>query len=369
MSPRKIAVLFALANLAALSVPVHAQLITVTTVLHELPAWRSFAGRIEAIHQATVAAETRGRIEEIRADIGDEIAAGTVILTVASIEQRANLTRAEAALAEANATLTAETAEFQRTNALQARQLISKAELDRAKARLDAAQARHNSAEAALKTAREQLSYTEVRAPYAGVVSARFVEPGELVQPGTLLMSGYDPNALRVEVDLPQLVAEQVRTIGEAVIVPVNALGMLGTTNSDAANNAANLNTNSITPTKLILYPTADAATSSVRARLELPALTADLRPGQFVEARFNVGNRQALLIPQTSVVRRAEMTAVYVVQAGVPILRQIRPGAVVAEQLEVLAGLTPGEEIAADPIAAAQALKSTSVGSKSGAE
>lgn len=328
-----------------LSSRVVAQLVTIPATVHDLPEERSFDGRIEAIHQATVSAETRGRIEEIRADIGDVIAAGTVILIVTSTEQRAVLTRAEAALAEANSTLIAETAEFQRTGELHTRGLIAKAELDRATARFDVAKARVDSAEATLRTAREQLSYTEIRAPYAGVVSARFVEPGEMVQPGTLLMSGYDPDALRIEVDLPQTIADKVRTIGEARIMRVTDAGA-----SDTALD--------ILPTKLVLYPTADAATSTVRARLELPPSAGELRPGQFVKVLFTVGSTQRLLIPRTSVVQRSEVTAVYVVQDGVIRLRQIRPGAFVGDQLEVLAGLAAGEEVAVDPVAAALALR-----------
>lgn len=322
-----------------LSAQAGAQLATTPAELRELPEQRSFSGRVEAVRQATVSAETSGRIEEIRADIGDVISAGTVILTVVSTEQRAGLTRAEAALAEANATLTAETAEQQRVSDLRARQFASQADLDRANQRLDAARARAASMEAALRTAREQLSYTEVRAPYGGIVSARLVEPGELVQPGTPLMSGYDPDALRVEVDLPQQVAERVRLLQEARITADDG---------DPAGFA---------PEQLILYPAADAATSTVRARLELPPAAEGLYPGQFVTVQFTVGSREGLLIPAASVVRRSEVSAVYVVSDGVPALRQIRAGARVGESIEVLAGLAAGEQVAVDPAAAATVL------------
>jgi hypothetical protein len=170
------------------------------------------------------------------------------------------------------------------------------------------------------------------------------VEPGELVQPGTLLMSGYDPTALRVEVDLPQVVADKVRALREARVVPATA--------PDSAADGAG-----IVPAKLLLYPVADAATSTVRARLELPESGGDLYPGQFVDVQFTVGSKQALLIPAASVVHRAEVTAVYVVSDGVPALRQIRAGALLGAQIEVLAGLAAGEQIATDPVAAASLL------------
>ena len=322
-----------------LSAQASAQLATAPATLAQLPEQRSFAGRIEAVRQATVSAETSGRVEEIRADIGDTIAAGTVILTVVSTEQRAGLTRAEAALAEANATLVAESAEQQRARDLLARQFISQADMDRANQRLDTARARVESAEAALRSASEQLAYTEVRAPYGGVVSARLVEPGELVRPGVPLMSGYDPDALRVEVDLPQQVAERVRELQQARVV------------ADDGDPAG------LAPDKLILYPAADPATSTVRARLELPPGAENAYPGQFVTVHFTVGEREGLLIPAASVVRRSEVSAVYVVSDGVPALRQVRIGARAGENVEVLAGLAAGEQVAVDPVAAATVL------------
>lgn len=351
MQPRQNAAALALA-LLALSSTVSAQLETAVATLQNLPEQRSFDGRIEAVNQATVSAETRGRIEEIRADIGDMIAAGTIILTVTNTEQRAGLNQAEAAFAEANANLATETAELERISNLLERDFVSQAEMDRATARFTAANARAESASAAMSTAREQLSYTEVRAPFAGVVSARYVEPGEVVQPGSLLMSGYDPDALRVEVDVPQTVAERVREIREARVVTAASAD---TSNADII--TPRPATEEIVPAKLILYPTADAATSTVRVRLELPERSRNLQPGQFVRVLFTIGERQRLLIPASAVVHRSEVSAVYVVNAGVPALRQIRPGAIFDEQLEVLAGISAGEQIAVDPVAAAVAL------------
>jgi RND family efflux transporter MFP subunit len=331
--------------------PAFAQLDSITVTLLTMPEQRSFDGRIEAINQATVSAETRGRIEDIKVDIGDVVVTDTVLLTIVRTEQRAGLTQAEANVAEAKSNLAAETFEFQRIKDLFSREYIAKTEMDKANARLSAATAKLASAQAAINSAKEQLSYTEVRAPFAGIVSARYVEPGELVQPGTLLMSGYDPNALRVEVDVPQTIAQKVRKLLIASVIP-----MSGDTIIDA-----------ISPTKLILYPTADPVTSTVRVRLELSSKAKSsnnqessdqkvniFNPGEFVKVLFTVGETQRLLVPLSSVVYRSEVTAVYILHDGKPALRQIRPGAIFANQLEVLAGLRAGDIVAIDPIAAA---------------
>ena len=309
------------------------QLTTITVEPHVMPQERLFDGHVEAVRQATVSAETKGRIEDVYVDIGDKVSAGTVILTMTSTEQREGLNQAEATLAEAEANLVAVSAEHERIKDLYSRQFASKADYDRVTAQLNAAKARVASATAAIKTAREQLSYTEIKAPYSGIVSARHIEPGEAVQPGTLLLSGYDPNAYRVHVDLPQHLATKVRDIEKARILTESG--------------------GSIVPARLILFPTADEATSTIRARLELPAREDSLYPGQFVKVAFEVGSVERLLVPQRAVMHRSEVTALYVVADGEPQLRQVRIGDVVGEQIEVLAGLVAGEQVAIDPIAA----------------
>lgn len=326
-----------------------AELTTITAITQPMPEESRFDGRVKAVRQATVSAETYGRIEQINVDIGDQVASGTTLLTVTSTEQYAAQTQAEANLADANSNLIAETAEFQRINDLYKKQYVSKAELDRATARLNSAKARAANMNAALKTARQQLSYTAVKAPYNGIVSARHVEPGETVQPGTLLLSGYNPDFLRVEVDLPQKTAEKARKIMKAHIIRT-------ITNNDTLSEI-------IQPTHLILYPTADPATSTIRARLDLPEQTAGLRPGEFVTVVFVTGEAQRLLIPIRCLVYRSEVTAVYVVDAGVAHLRQIRTGDRYGDNIEILAGVIAGEQIATDPVLAAMTLTHSTTG------
>ena len=310
-----------------------AQLDTQQVQKTSLPLERWFDGTVEAVHQSTVSAETSGRVQELLVDVGDRVPAGAVILRLVSTEQRENLNQAEAALAEARANLDVETLNYNRAREMSERQLISKADFDKVTGTFNTAKAREASAEAALNAATQRLSYTEVRAPYGGVASARHVELGEAVHPGDPLMSGFDPDAMRVEVSLPQAVAALVREIRQARVV----------TGDDS----------DIVPAQLILFPVADPATSTVRARLELPAQSGNLYPGQFVKVAMTIGKTERLLIPASSVLYRSEVTGVYIVVNGVPILRQVRLGNRFGDAVEVLAGLATGESVALDPVAA----------------
>ena len=105
--------------------------------------------------------------------------------------------------------------------------------------------------------------------------------------------------------------------------------------------------------------PTVDAATHTVRLRVALPAGHEGLRPGQFARVWLPIPGSQAtprLFVPAAAVVRRAEMTGVYVVDAqGRAVLRQVRLGRIQGDVVEVLAGVSAGEQVALEPQAAAR--------------
>jgi len=291
-----------------------------------------FDGTVEAVHQATVSAQTAGRIQEINFDVDDYVEAGQVLIRFTDVEQKTDLQRAEADLAGARARLVEATEEYTRAENLKDRGLGSQRDLDRALSARKTAQANVNSGESAVVAARQQLEYTVVRAPYPGIVTKRFVELGETVSKGQQLMSGLSLEKLRVIVDLPQQVAVEIRRDPKVEVL----------TDQEP-----------VVPEKVIVFPTADPVTKTFRVRLELPDGQFDLFPGMFVKAAFKTGEAERLLIPVTSILHRSEVTAVYVYANDQMRLRQIRVGATFGDQVEVLAGLKEGEQIAVDPLQA----------------
>jgi RND family efflux transporter MFP subunit len=302
----------------------------------QAPLERLLDGRIEAVNHGTVAAQTSGRVTEILYDVNDFVPAGAVIVRLRATEQRAGLLQSEASLREATARDTEAQQQYARIQGLYTDQVVPKSALDQALANRDAARAQLEAARAALQRAREGVAYTEVRAPYAGVVTRRDVEVGETVAPGTPLMSGLSLRYLRVAVDVPQSIVDQVRRIRKAAVY---------------------VGERRIEATRLTVFPEAASPANTFRARLELPENAADLYPGMFVKAAFVIGEAQRLLVPWNAVVERGEVTAVYVIEPNGGIsLRQVRLGHRFAADVEILAGLDAGERIATDPIAAMQA-------------
>lgn len=310
---------------------------TITLVYEEAPRERVLDGRVEAVNQATVSAQTSGRVAELPYDVNDFVDAGEVVMRFTDTEQRAALNRAEAALAEARARLSNAETEFQRAETMIANNTISQSRFDQARAERDSARARLDAAIASVETAKEQLEYTVVRAPYAGIVSERHVELGELVAPGQPLISGLSLQSLRVNVDVPQSMFGAVHRIGEAFVY---------------------VNDERIEADSLTFFPVADTASNTFRVRVNLPDGAATLYPGMFVKVGFVVGKTERLLVPADAVVRRSELSGVYVVGGERVALRQVRLGRIYDGSIEVLAGLDAGETIATDPVEAAIWLK-----------
>jgi RND family efflux transporter MFP subunit len=302
-----------------------------------VPIERRLDGTIEAVNQGTVSAQTAGRVAEIRYDVNDFVPAGAVIVRLRATEQRAGLAQAQAALSEATAREAEAQTRWQRISDMHSRKVVPRAMLDEATANRDAAVARLNAARAGLSSAREGVDYTEVRAPYAGVVTQRHVQVGESVAPGMPLVSGLSLQYLRVAVDIPQRVVEQVRRIGKAAVY-------VGDRRVEAA--------------KLTIFPVAVPQSNTFRARIDLPENAADLYPGMFVKVGFVTGEAERIMLPVASLVERAEVTAVYVfTDTGRTTLRQVRLGHRVGDRVEILAGLAAGDKVAVAPLEAARHL------------
>jgi len=294
-------------------------------------------GVVEAINKTTVSAQTRGEIQQILFDVDDYVDKGTVILSLKDIEQLANVKKAEASIQEARALNLKARQEYERIKTIFEKKLVAKSTLDEARAQLHASNARLDAALAGLTQVQEQLSYTQVLAPYSGIVIQRHVEPGEVVQPGMPLMTGVSLEHLRVNVDVPQSLINKLRQYGKASVVHPES-GQI------------------VTAHNITIFPFADPSTNTFKVRLDLPVGTKQLFPGMYVKVSMVTGEKQQLMVPARAVVYRSEVTGVYVMSEGGRIsFRQIRSGGKNGEDtIIVLAGLDVEDKVALDPIAAA---------------
>jgi RND family efflux transporter MFP subunit len=319
-----------------------ADLETVPAKYDVLPELFVVDGLVEAVNEATLSAQTSGQVLEINFDVEDFVEKGKVLVKLNDEQQRSAVNEANAQLRQAQAHLSGVQSEYNRIKKSYDRQAVSAAEMDRVSASLRTAQAQVNAAEAGVRRAQEQLSYTVMKAPYSGLVVERHIEPGEIANPGQLIMTGISLEELRVVTSIPQNQVNAIKTHKEAYVL------------LDKLDDSNRLNAEKIT-----ISPKADGMGHTFQVRLVLPANITDLYPGMFVKVVFDVGESKRLMVPVSAVANRGTVRAVYVLnEAGQVSMRQVRLGKKIAEQVEILAGLEVGEQVALNPLAATVMLK-----------
>jgi RND family efflux transporter MFP subunit len=307
-------------------------------------ASQAFDAVVEAVRSSVVAAPVAGAIVALEVKAGDRVKAGQTLLRVDARTAEQNASASDAQVQSAQALLEVARKDYERQKQLFDKQYISQAALERAESQFKATQAQAAALLAQASAARTQSGLHVLRAPFAGVVADVPVALGDMALPGKPLLTLYEPGALRVTAALPQSL---LGTPAEGMKVEFPGLPEARRWVVPAA-------------AQVQWLPTVDAATHTVQLRVALPAALEGLAPGLFARVWLPlVGGSQTarLLVPATAVVRRAEMTGVYVVDAkGAAQLRQVRLGRVQGAQVEVLSGVSAGERVALDPQAAARA-------------
>lgn len=333
----RLCTLFLLAFVFAPAAQAAGQLATAPVQYREVAQSYSADGVVEAARQSTVSAQIAGRVKEILFDVGDRVKKGQVILRIDEREAAQAVAGSQAQVLQAQAAMQNAKSSYERARQLYAQKFISQAALDKAQADYKMALAQAAASAAGAEQSALARGYTAVTAPYGGVVGARLVEVGEMVTVGKPLMSGFDPAQMRVIVDVPQYKLAEIGAHPQAMI---------------------ELSGHRVPAASVEVLPAADARTHSTQVRAYLPANESNIYPGMFVRVHFTVGRASKLLIPSSAVVRRSEVVAVYVVgDKGEARLRQVRLGEAAGEsEIEVLAGLNPGEKVALEPIKAGMA-------------
>jgi multidrug efflux system membrane fusion protein len=303
-----------------------------------------FDGVVEAVRQTVIAAQVSGAIVALDAKVGDSVRAGQVLLRIDARAAEQNAAASDAQVQAARASLEVAAQEFERQKQLFQKNYISQAAMQRAESNLKATRAQLAAQGAQAGAARTESGLHVVRAPFSGVVSDVPVSLGDMAMPGRPLLTLYDPAALRVTAAVPQTVATR---IGPGQLPRIELPGLPAARRSPAS-------------ARTQVLPTVDAATHTMQVRVDLSSDVQGLAPGMFARLWLPSSGdsgpgSQSLTVPLQAVVRHAEMTGLYVLDAdGRPGLRQVRLGRVEGDRVEVLSGLMPGERVATDPQAAA---------------
>lgn len=292
-------------------------------------------GSLQAVRQSSVAAQVSGSVVERLVDAGDAVRAGQPLFRIDARQTEAGLARSQAAVARAQAELAEAQAAYERDRKLLARGFVSEAALDAALARLRIAQAAERESVAERSQAALARNFTTVVAPYDGVVLATHVEAGDFVAPGAAVASIHAPQPIRAVVYVP---ASRQAAVRAAWPVEVRL---------PSGERAVAVSREAV--------PGVDPVSQTVEYRFDLPAeSTRGWVPGRSVRVRFADDAATRRIVPAAAILRRGELTAVYVARGERFVLRAVRVGVAHGDAgVEVLAGIAEGERIAADPVRA----------------
>ena len=269
-----------------------------------------------------------GMVRAVLVDAGTWVRQGQTLATVDRSVQSQNLNQLAAQVQVARADAALAQNEYERSEALVGRGFVSKADLDRKKAARDAANARINVAEANLNAMRAQVGRLDIRAPKSGLVLARNVEVGQVVNPGSgALFRLAEGGEMEMRATLSQ---QDLAFVHVGVPVTVTPTG----TDRSFAGKVWQV------------APVIDPQSRQGEVRISIPYDPA-IRPGGFAEAKIESGTTTAPLLPQSAVLSDEQGNYVYVVTAkNVIERRNVKVGSVSDQGVTVIEGITGQESV-----------------------
>jgi RND family efflux transporter MFP subunit len=287
-----------------------------------IPAVLEAAGIAEPVRRATLSTKLMGAVTAVLVHEGEPVKRGQLLARIDASDIAAKRAQAGAGIAEADAMRRDALTQAQRYRALYADSAATRAQLDAVETALARAEAGARTAQAAASEVEALGAYAQVRAPFAGVVTRRFVDPGAFVAPGTPVAAVQDASRLRISVTAAPGTASALkpgmRVHGTIERQPVEAV-----VEGVAPAGGALYRVNAIVDNAGSRHPAGGAAT------LRIPQ-----------------GTRTGLLVPRAALVREGDLTGVRVRAATGLELRWVRLGSGTDETVEVLSGLRSGDPV-----------------------
>ena len=188
-----------------------------TATVVELTSGPAVSGQLTPAREATVRAQVGGSILSLTVDKGQVVSAGQVLAKISARDLDDAMASAEATVKSAETALTVAQAEQQRTQSLVKGGALASRDLEQANNMVSNAQAAVAAAKARQRAVWQALDDTTVKAPFAGVVSDRPAHQGDVVTPGTALVTIIDPSSMRLEASVP---ADQIGVVKPGANVP-----------------------------------------------------------------------------------------------------------------------------------------------------
>lgn len=291
----------------------------------------SVSGKIEAGNSANISTRMMGSVTQVLVSPGDLVQKGDLLLTLSSTDLRAKRAQVEATVIQAESNFQNAQKDYERFRELFARGSASEKELDNMTTRYEAAEAGLRAAREMENEVNAQFAYTNLRAPFSGVVANTFVKVGDIANPGMPLAAVEGTNGYEATVFVPETHIAAIAPGADARVLIKSSGRMLKGRVTEVS-------------------PSAKNTGGQYLVKIGLQE-TDGIFPGMFVNADIEVkdgGNRGTAspVVNRSAIVRSGQLTGIYALsEENMAILRWVRLGREYGEMVEVLSGITPGEK------------------------
>ena len=294
----------------------------------------SVTGQIEAAHSTNVATRIMGYITKIYVKAGDRVTAGQLLFTVNSNDIQAKQSQVDAMLKQAESALHVAQKDFDRYTALYKQNSASAKELEQITLQYQSAKASVEAAKGMQHEVKSQLTYANVVAPFAGIVTQKLADEGSLANPGMPIVTIEQGGSLQVTANVPETEIASLK-LGDIANVTVDAVNKQFKTRLTQIN------------------PSSQFTGGQYIIKLNIPsAETNKLMAGMYAQikieskkANSKAEDDNSVMIPSSALIYRDQLVGVYTIGAqNTAILRWLRIGKTIGDKVEVLSGLSKNE-------------------------
>ena len=291
------------------------------------------SGKLVAKNSVNVSTRMMGYITMLKADVGDFVSAGQSLVSINNTDIQAKGGQANAQIAQAQAAFNSSSKDYQRFQNLYNSQSASQKELDDMRARYEMAKATLDGARMMKNEVNSQYRYTNISAPISGVVTAKYASQGDLANPGMPILTIESSGNLLAQV----LVSEQDITLIKAGM-PVKVL--MKSTNKEVTGQVSEVSLS------------ATNTGGQYVVKISVPQ-SKEYLPGMYVNVQFpfkrsgsvNQDFQESVTVPKSALVENGQLTGIYTVSStNTALLRWVKTGKVMGDQVEILSGLTAKE-------------------------
>jgi len=305
-----------------------AQLVTVRKI--RVPRIESSVGSIRAVHEAAVASKLLAKVVEVNVTAGQHVKKGEVLVRLDDADLIARLEQAQATADGARAARDQAKIEYDRVRRLVGQQAAAKIEWDRVQTTLKSAEAELVRAEQAVTEAQTVLQYATISSPIDGIVVDKQVEAGDMVTPGKVLLTLYDPTRMQLVASVRESLTQRL-AVGQTINVRVDAIEK--TCQGRVSE----------------IVPEAESASRTFSVKVTGPC-PPGIYTGMFGRLLIPLGDEEVLVVPQAAIQRIGQLTVVDIADGKVLHRRAVQLGRELGNNVEVLSGLQVGERVALVP-------------------